>query len=109
MKDVFRESSNPSGKTATDKYDFCIVLPLDPSPSKPCGSLTEKGQEYIVQLRRLGFEMITQYGTQPQEELYVLLRLPMKKLISVAARVNMRMELDPAVLKVRNFILPHLI
>eukprot|EP01036_Dinobryon_divergens_P031545 gene31545-40962_t len=75
------------------------VLPLDPSASKPCGSLTEKGKDYIVQLRRLGFEMITQYGTQPQEELYVLLRLPMKKLISVASRANLRMELDPAVLK----------
>ena len=44
--------------------------------------------------------MITQYGTQPQKELFVLLRLPMKKTISVATKVALPMELDPAVLKV---------
>jgi hypothetical protein len=96
LNDAFRESLTID----TRKYDICIVLPLDRCPSKPCGTLTKKGGEYIVKLRRLGFEMITQYGTQPQKELFVLLRLPMKKTISVATKVALPMELDSTVLKV---------
>ena len=53
-----------------------------------------------MQLRRLGFDMLTQYGTEPQKELFILLRLPMKKLISTATKVGLRMELDPLELKV---------
>ena len=96
-RDLFGDGSN--NNEPSTRYDFCIVLPLEPSENSH-GTLSEKSRDYIMQLRRLGFDMLTQYGTEPQKELFILLRLPMKKLISTATKVGLRMELDPLELKV---------
>lgn len=43
----------------------------------------------------LGFETFAYYGSLPQKQLFVLLRLPIEQLKAAAATIQFRMELDP--------------
>lgn len=69
-------------------YDFCIVLPSEN------GTVTQRGEGYIENLRLLGFEMFAYQSLEHNGDVIILLRTPLPKLRAIADKINFEMLLD---------------
>eukprot|EP00600_Ochromonadales_sp_CCMP1393_P002315 CAMPEP_0174981828 /NCGR_PEP_ID=MMETSP0004_2-20121128/16120_1 /TAXON_ID=420556 /ORGANISM="Ochromonas sp., Strain CCMP1393" /LENGTH=728 /DNA_ID=CAMNT_0016233643 /DNA_START=101 /DNA_END=2287 /DNA_ORIENTATION=+ len=74
-------------------YDFCMVFPAEN------GNFTERGNGYIKSLKKLDFEMYAYSGVREDQEIFVLVRTPLKKLQSFADRIGFKMKLNSAAVR----------
>lgn len=71
-------------------YDFCIVLPAVK------GEISDRGKGYLKTIGALGFELYMYKNLDAQNEVVILLRVPLDKLRAYADKIDFRMLLDPA-------------
>jgi hypothetical protein len=87
-----RASDRPSLwiKDFAAQYDFCIVFPTEN------GKFTHRGNQYIEKLQKLGYDMFAYKSPGNNDEIYLLLRVPLEKLRATAGRLDFGMLLDAA-------------
>lgn len=71
-------------------YDFCIVFPAEN------GTFTHRGTQYLENLQKLGFDMFAYRSPGNNDEIYLLLKVPLEKLRATADTLDFVMLLDSA-------------
>mmetsp|Transcript_8718 Transcript_8718/g.13019 ORF Transcript_8718/g.13019 Transcript_8718/m.13019 type:complete len:739 (+) Transcript_8718:66-2282(+) len=78
-------------KEFSTEYDYVAVFPV-----KENGRMTNTADFFMKRVKQRGFETFSYLSVQ-KNELFVLLRCPMKKLEVYADAINFRLQLDPTV------------